>query len=235
MTDRERKSMVRAALILAGAALVRFVVVASGPAEPPLKDRPSIADSLLVAGDSVMEAMERRSRPFVAGETIDLNLAGEEEFDRLPGVGPSKALGIVRDREENGPFASVENLARVTGLGAKSVERLMPFLRVGSAGMVAAAARRSRGGTRSRSSPALGLRPAPRPPGSPGAAGGQIDLNGATADELRALPGIGPVMAERIVSFRAERGGFDKPEDLMEVPGVGAKTFARLASLVTAR
>ena len=235
VTDRERKSMLRAALILVGAALVRFVVAAPGPAEPPLEDRPSIADSLLVAGDSVVEAKERRSRPFKAGETIDLNVAGEEEFDRLPGVGPSKALGIVRDREENGPFASVADLTRVTGLGAKSVERLVPFLRVGSAGVAAAAAGRRQGGVPSGSSPDSGPRASTGPRASPSAAGGRVDLNRATVDELRTLPGIGPVMAERIVAFRDERGGFRKSEELMEVPGVGAKTFARLAPLVTTR
>ena len=229
MTDRERKSMLRAALILGGAALVRFVVFSPGPAEPLLEDRPSIADSLLAAGDSVVEARERRSRPFAEGETLDPNLAAAEELDRLPGVGVSKALRIVQEREENGPFASVEDLARVAGIGPGSVERLRPYLRVDGVrvGVVAA---RPGGGAAGRGGPAAAPQTA-----SPGARGGPVDLNRATVEELRTLPGIGPVMAERIVAFRKEHGRFVRPEDLKEVPGVGEKTFERIAPLVRTR
>jgi len=127
--------MLRAALILGGAALIRFAVVAPGPSEPVLGDRPSIADSLLAAGDSAVEERERRDRPLAEGETVDPNVASAEELDRLPGVGASKASRIVREREENGPYASVEDLARVSGLGPRSVERLRPHLRVAGGGL----------------------------------------------------------------------------------------------------
>lgn len=227
MTDRERKSMLHAALILGGAAVIRFVVFAPGPATPLLEDRPSIADSLLAAGDSVAEEQARRSRPLADGETVDPNAASAEELDRLPGVGASKALRIVREREENGPFASVEDLARVTGLGPKSVEKLKPYLRVAG------------GGVSSERRPAAVARAGPPVGEGRGAgatvSGALVDLNRATAEELRALPGVGPVMAGRIVAFRRERGGFRKLEELMEVKGVGAKTFARLKPLVKIR
>ena len=229
MTDRERKSMLHAALILGGAALVRFVVFSPAPAEPVLEGRPSIADSLLAAGDSVIEARERRSRPFAEGETIDPNVAEAEELDRLPGVGPSRALRIVREREENGPFVSVEDLTRVSGIGPGSVERLRPFLRVEGtrAGIVAAG--RGGGVAGGNGPPAAGRGAVPATPGP------LVDLNRATAEELRALPGIGPVTARRIVDFRTEHGRFGRPEDLMQVKGVGKKTFERIATLVKVR
>ena len=230
MTDRERKSMLRAALLLTGAAVIRFVVVAPGSAEPPLEDRPSIADSLLAAGDSVVDSKERRSRPFAAGETLDLNAAGEEELDRLPGVGASIALRIVQDREQNGPFANVGELVRVSGLGPRSVEKLQPYLRVRSAtGSIPSA-----GAVSPRTSPRATKAP-PRTAVRSGVAGARINLNRATAEELVALPGIGVVMAERIVAHRSTHGHFSKPEELMEVSGVGARTFARIAPLVTIR
>lgn len=229
MTDRERKSMLRAALILGGAAVIRFVVIAPAPAEPVLGDRPSIADSLLAAGDSVVEENERRSRPLADGETLDPNVASAQELDRLPGVGASKASRIVREREENGRFASVEDLARVSGLGPKSVERLKPYLRVAGGGGSGSAGRR--GAVAARAGPGVGEG---RTAGAmvPGAL---VDLNRATAEELQALPGIGPVMAERIVALRKERGGFRKLEELMEVKGVGDRTFARLKPLMKVR
>ena len=66
------------------------------------------------------------------------------------------------------------------------------------------------------------------PPGPP-----VVDLNRATAEELDALPGIGPGLAQRIVAFREERGGFRAPEELATVPGIGLATYARLADRLT--
>lgn len=55
-----------------------------------------------------------------------------------------------------------------------------------------------------------------------------INLNTATATELMQLPHIGPKTAERIVAFRKEHGSFKRPEELMNVKGVGEKSFAQL-------
>lgn len=238
MTDRERKSMMWAGALLLGAAAFRFVVVAPAPLDGPLDDRPSIADSLLVAGDAAVEEKERRSRPFEPGETIDPNVAGDEELDRLPGVGPARALQIVRDREENGPFRTADDLARVSGIGPASVERLRPLLRLDPAGIRTAEAGWSgRGGREVSTAMARGGRSvAPGPARSAagvGNGGAPIDINRASAAELQAIPGIGPVIAQRIVAYRGESGPFRQTDELMRVPGVGEKTFARIAPLVT--
>ena len=60
-----------------------------------------------------------------------------------------------------------------------------------------------------------------------------LDLNRATAGELEALPGIGAVLAQRVIAFRESAGRFRTVEDLREVKGIGAKKFGRLKSLVT--
>jgi competence protein ComEA len=61
---------------------------------------------------------------------------------------------------------------------------------------------------------------------------GPINLNRATADELRLLPGIGPKMSERILEERA-RGPFKSVDDLRRVPGIGAKTLEHLRPYLT--
>lgn len=63
--------------------------------------------------------------------------------------------------------------------------------------------------------------------------GGAIDINSAGADELDALPGIGPAIAERIVSHREANGPFRAVEDLQDVKGIGAALFEQIAPLVT--
>ncbi len=232
MSDRERKSMVTAALLLCGAALIRFLVVGAGPAPAPLEGRPSIADSLLAAGDSVVEEKARRSKPLAPGERIDPNAAGEEDLDRLPGVGKATAARIVQEREENGAFASVDELARVKGIGPAAVERMRPFLRVGSTAGQRLGARPAGQRIGGRSA---GQRNGGRPASVREGIVRPIDVNRASAAELVALPGVGPVTARRIVAFRQEQGRFARAEDLTKVPGIGPKTFARIAALVTVR
>ena len=55
-----------------------------------------------------------------------------------------------------------------------------------------------------------------------------LDLNTATAQDLEALPGIGPVMAQRLVQHRQTHGPFKDVEDLLSVSGIGEKKLARL-------
>ncbi|WP_100499898.1 ComEA family DNA-binding protein [Geodermatophilus chilensis] len=62
---------------------------------------------------------------------------------------------------------------------------------------------------------------------------GPVDLNAATAADLDALPGIGPVLAQRIVEHRERNGSFRSVEQLDDVPGIGPATYAELAELVT--
>lgn len=59
---------------------------------------------------------------------LDLNQATQEELESLPGIGPSKAQGILAHREAHGPFDSVEDLLEVDGIGPKTLEALMEFL-----------------------------------------------------------------------------------------------------------
>lgn len=62
---------------------------------------------------------------------------------------------------------------------------------------------------------------------------GPLDLNRASAAELEKLPGIGPVLAQRIVEWRETHGPFKSVEDLLAIPGIGAKTLEKLRDLVT--
>ncbi|SNR52978.1 ComEA family DNA-binding protein [Blastococcus mobilis] len=77
--------------------------------------------------------------------------------------------------------------------------------------------------------------PAGGAPAGTGAAGGGglVDLNAAGVAELDALPGIGPVLAQRIVDHRSRHGAFRSVEELDDVPGIGPGTSAELAELVT--
>ncbi len=65
-------------------------------------------------------------------------------------------------------------------------------------------------------------------PNRPATADGRVPINTADAVALETLPGVGPVLAERIVAFRTQNGAFGSVEDLLDVPGIGE---AKLASM----
>ncbi|MFD4372033.1 helix-hairpin-helix domain-containing protein [Streptomyces sp. NPDC058486] len=66
----------------------------------------------------------------------------------------------------------------------------------------------------------------------PGGSGVPLSLNTATAEQFDGLPGVGPVLARRIVDHRTEHGGFRAVEELREVDGIGERRFADLQPLV---
>jgi competence protein ComEA len=66
-----------------------------------------------------------------------------------------------------------------------------------------------------------------------GGPAGPLNLNTATVEQLQELPGVGPVLAARIVDYRQRQGGFRSVEELLNVAGIGDAKYAELASLVT--
>jgi comEA protein len=59
-----------------------------------------------------------------------------------------------------------------------------------------------------------------------------VDLNSATAEQLETLPGVGPRTAERIIEYRRDNGSFKKIEELMNVRGIGERSFLKLRPVV---
>lgn len=55
---------------------------------------------------------------------IDVNTADAELLVELPGIGPSRAEAIIEEREANGPFENADDLARVSGIGTATVDRM---------------------------------------------------------------------------------------------------------------
>ena len=66
------------------------------------------------------------------------------------------------------------------------------------------------------------------------AASAVLNINTATAADLQKLPGVGAATAERIVEYRQKNGPFKKIEELMNVRGIGEKSFLKLKPLITA-
>lgn len=67
-------------------------------------------------------------------ERVDMDQASERVLEALPGIGPSLARRLARDRESNGPFGSLAGLQRVKGVGPRLAERLAPYVTFGGTG-----------------------------------------------------------------------------------------------------
>ena len=206
----ETRSLATAtALVLVGTGLrLGFGPGTADRAWQPPSDPESVSTSVAGLRVAVEEGVQREKRagvPLAVGERLDPNFADETELRRIPGIGPAKAAAMVRDRRENGPFRSLEDLERVAGLGKKSVSRLAPYLALTAE------------------------------PNSSLQQRLLVDLNRAEVEDLVRLPGIGPELAARIVEFRDRSGGFRHADDLLAVPGIGPGIVEKIRNRVRIR
>ncbi|MBR4546037.1 MAG: helix-hairpin-helix domain-containing protein [Oscillibacter sp.] len=68
---------------------------------------------------------------------------------------------------------------------------------------------------------------------TPADSAGLVNINTADLSALCALPGIGEALAGRVIAYREEHGAFERPEDIMNVSGIGQGKFAALRGLIT--
>ena len=157
----------------------------------------------------------RRALPLRGDERIDPNTAGEEDLDRLPGVGSEVARRIVQMRQDRGPFAEPGDLLSVPGVGPATLARITPYPAWSARPRFEHAARSS------------------RPDSDPETRRqARLDLNRASHEELQGLPGVGRVMADRILALRQNLGRFRGLEELESVRGIGPTTIERIRPLV---
>ena len=81
--------------------------------------------------------------------------------------------------------------------------------------------------------PAIAQQAATPQPAPAAKAEAVINLNTATAADLESLPGIGKSTAQRILEYRQKSGGFKKVEELMNVKGIGEKSFLKIKNRLT--
>ena len=178
---------------------------AEGDAVPASAPAPTSAKPLVGAASPIASARSGATKVAPSGDVV-VDVAGKV---RRPGVVtlPSGARVVDAIRKAGGAKPKVDlsglNLARVLTDGEQVL--------VGTA---------AGGGTGAASAP-----------GAP--AGGLVSLNTASPEQLDGLPGVGPVTAQKIISWRESNGSFSAVDELLEVDGIGEKTLAELVPHVT--
>ncbi len=172
---------------------------------------------LVSLGHLLWRQVMDRPQPMEKVAIIDLNRADRSALAQLPGIGPARAAQIEAYREQHGPIESIDDLRNVPGIGPARTELLKPVLQLPLDSEE----------PRTFTSPSRDLQSSTAKPKSP--IQQPLDLNRATAAELQMLPGIGPVLAERILEERRRRGFFQRLEDLNQVKGIKGKTLEKIA------
>jgi len=235
-TAQERLALGVAAILLAAGVGVRMLFGGPEPVEwngSPSADSAAVARLRTEVASEVKRA-ERRNTPLAEGERIDPNTATADDLTRLPKIGEGTAERIVAWRAARGRFRTLADLDSVPGIGPAALAEIAPHVT-----LAAAPASSSLASSSSAPRPLAGI---DRMAGgrseirgsSVSSAGAVVDLNSAAAEELEALPGVGPALARRIVEWRAANGRFRAVDDLDRVPGIGPAMLARLRPQVRA-
>ncbi|MEY4395596.1 MAG: hypothetical protein RL595_2845 [Planctomycetota bacterium] len=148
---------------------------------------------------------------------MNVNTATWSELLQIPGITETVAWNIVKHRELNGEYSSVDQLSNIKGIGKKSLEKIKSYVVLNSAKSLAIEkAAEAKIALLEKPKKNLNLK---------------LDPNTATISELQALPGIGLKLANNIINKR-ENMVFLNAEDLLKVPGIGKKTFEKVAPFI---
>ena len=183
------------------------------------------AGFIMSFGVSPVQAKKAEAQKAATG-IIDINSASEKDLESIKGVGPATAKKIIAGR----PYKSVDELSKA-GLNAKAIEAIKPYVTVGKAPAAAKTPVSTAAAVADKTKTVKEAKPASKPARAKMVQGAKININTADKATLEALPEIGPVKAQAIISGRP----YKTIEDIMKVTGIKQKTFDKIKDMITVR
>ncbi len=201
--------MSREQLILA--VLLLFIIVAGLPAflvsttssSNPREPEPFASVSVPETTLNIEPTTKAERKEIKRRRKVNINTADSATLLTLPNIGLNRAKAILKFRKEGGVFHNRRDLRKVKGLGKRRSSNLAKHLKYGT------------GNYR-----------------EPNSRLGKIDINDANLKQLKKLPGIGPVLASRILTYREQNGDFDTYSDLDKINGIGAGIIDKVSGRI---
>jgi competence protein ComEA len=169
---------------------------------------------------------------------VDVNVDPIDKLETLPGVGPAIAKEIIAAR----PHAGYESIAKLKGIGPEKLDALKGRVKFGTAAPTTKPEEKPKAKTKdempkkaaeAKSEPKAKVAETKKEAAAPKLAPGtKVNINTATKEVLDELPGIGPVKAQAILDYRAEKK-FESIEDIMKVKGIKDGEFCKIKDLIT--
>ncbi|MGB9795714.1 ComEA family DNA-binding protein [Fervidobacterium gondwanense] len=200
--------------------LFALIIVLSGVLYQPSYNK-LVQESVYGRDENLKVTAESAQRKYTSS-VIDINTASLEELQTLPGIGPSKARAIIEYREKQ-QFSKIEDIMNVPGIGEKTFERLKDRIKVSTPDTQPV----------QNNNQALVANNVVNQQTNEFQTTRKIDINTAGIEELQKLPGIGPTKAQEIINYRTKNGPFRSIDEIMNVKGIGKKTFEKMKDMIT--
>ncbi|MFY9398124.1 MAG: ComEA family DNA-binding protein [Desulfomonilia bacterium] len=199
-----------------------------------------IALVLIMSGMAYAQAQDAQQQ--AGAELVNVNIATIEELQQVPGMDQALAQSIVEYRQANGPFSSVKDLSKVQGMDEQKLKGMKGYLTAEKIDINTATAEQLKnipGMDESLAQSIVDYRQANGPFSSVDGlsqvqgmdqqkldsvkgylTADKINLNTATAEQLKVIPGLDETLAQSIVEYRQVNGPFSSVDDLSQVQGM---------------
>ena len=168
---------------------------------------------------------------------VNINTAGKDELDSLPGIGEKKAELIIEYRTKNGKFKSLKDIVNVKGIGEKTFEKLEPLITIDENSKETTTETKTTETVKKeeKKDNQMTISDDDLVDSTDKDPTGRINLNTSAEEDFLLLPGIGEAKAAQIIEYRNKNKYFFSISEIKNVKGITDSMFAKMSDFITVK